>query len=1263
MSATFAPSAPAAALRPGLLVLHGNRLELLAEAVFDWLRNNPLGPLEAESVLVQSNGMAEWVKMELARAHGICAATRVELPARFIWRAYRAVLGRGAVPGISALDKQPLTWRLMQLLPQCAGEPGFEPVAGFLRAGGDSQAAGSARRFQLAQRLADLFDQYQVYRSDWLSDWAQGRDVMRRLAGESTGSGGGGGSGLPRTAVPPEQAWQPALWRAVLQTLPLAEQQGARAALHQRFLQALQAGGDFPALPRRIVLFGTTHLPHQTLEAVAALATHCQVLMAVPNPCRYHWADIIEGRELLRAQRRRHSPRAGMELAHVPLQDMHLHGHPLLAAWGRQGRDFVRQLDVFDDVQAARQRFAIPKVDLFDSEPTQGGDPSLLTQVQAAICNLLPLAEHPRVTLAETDRSVVFHIAHSAQREVEILHDQLLHWLAHTPGASPRDVVVMVPDVNRFAPAIRSVFGQFSRGHARHIPWGITDQTARGQQPLLVALEWLLRAPQQRFAASELRDLLDVPAVASRFGVSETDLPTLLQWIEGAGIRWGLHATQRASLGLGAAGEANTWAFGLRRMLLGYATGATGVTGVAGHTESLPSAPAGGFQGTEPYTEVAGLEAALAGTLAELLHALDAWWRQVQTPCTPTVWAQHLRGLLLRFFKATDDSERAQLAALDDALSSWLQACEAADFDDAVDLAVLREAWLEGLEAPSLNQRFKAGGVTFCTLLPLRAIPFKVVCLVGMNEGDYPRRSARSDFDLMAQPGQARPGDRSRRDDDRQLMLDALLSARQVLYLSWVGRSVRDNGSQPPSVLVSQLQDYLKAGWGEAVLLPRTTEHPMQAFSRKYFERAAPGAQALGAGAGLFTYANEWRAAHNESANEQTPILTSAAFETAPANHANPSGEHHAGGETSPRRVTLAELQSFLRNPVKSFFAQRLQVHFSDAQDAVVDEEAFTLAGLERWQSLHTVLQAVQAQGADTALFTLSSAVARLQRAGQLPLAGPGERLAQAWQQALEPAVLRWQEALHEWPQSMPPLSLQWPYPGAAQGLAPTPADAVDPMALNKDVSWGASNSDWHLDDALVGLRSGGPQGGLMWVELQASKVLSAPKTASPRAMLLPWLRCLASAACGQPAHGWVVGVDAAVRVSPPADAALAREELSALLQAMQQGLSGAEPWPTALLTGVMHLTQPDKAAAVFDGSGVSGSAGAARAGALAEGQEPCLARLFPDFEALSQQPRFEEATQWLYHPFTQWLATHTQVEVLEAASATSAAAPGANHA
>ena len=1146
-------------IRPGLLVLHGNRLELLTEAVFDWLGRAPLAPLEPEHFLVQSNGAAEWLKMTLARRTGLCAATRVELPARFLWRVYRQMLGRAAVPARSALEKDSLAWRLMRLLPACLGHPGYAPVTGFL------QGDGPDRRWQLATRLADLYDQYQVYRADWLAAWQAGRDVLIDPGGREQ-------------PLPADQRWQALLWRKAMAELSPVEQLTTRPQVHQAFLAAL-ARGQAPVepLPRRVVLFGAAHLSGQALEALAALAGQAQVLLAVPNPCRFHWADILDGRELLRAAQPRHGLRGGVALRPLPLAEMHQHAHPLLAAWGRQGRDFMRQLDAFDDAQRSRRQFDIPRIDLFDDSAGE----TLLAQVQASIRDLLPLAEHPQLPADPTDQSIIFHIGHSAQREVEILHDQLLALLAAPPGGqplAPRDMVVMVPDIAVFAPAIRAVFGQYGRDDARHIPFDIADLQARGNNPLVVALEWLLRAPAQRFGVSELRDLLDVPAIARRFGLAPEALPGLAAWIEGAGVRWGLHADQRASLGLGACGDQNSWHFGLNRMLLGFATG---------------DAPA--FDGITPFDEVGGLDAASVGGLARLVQRLGNWWSLSTTSATPQAWAARGRDLLAAWFEPSDERERVTLGAMHAALASWLEVCDDAHFDAALPLSVLREVWLAGLDSSAGSGRFLAGGVTFCTLMPLRAIPFEVVCLLGMNDGDYPRQTRRNDFDLMGQAGQQRAGDRSRRDDDRYLMLEAVLSARRVLYISWAGRSARDNAEQPPSVLVSQLRDYLVSAWPPArsgpatdppadqVLRQRSTVHPLQPFSRRYFE-----------GQGLFTHAREWRAAHR-------PAALAGVEPALPPFDAAQIG------------LAIEPLVRFLRNPVKAFFKMRLDVVFDEADDEIDDAETFALQGLHAYAALMQLLAASTAalgsaadgDGLASAEVMLSPALARIQGAGQLPIGRLGALAADGLRQTALPMLVQWQATLQALPQVLPPQPLRFEHAGLI------------------------------LADWLTGLRSDG--GAPVWPGWTASRLLVA-KPAKGQALVRPerlieaWVRLLAAAACGEPAGAVIVGADATVTLQPLAQDE-AQSQLRGLVSAWQAGM--AAPLPVAARTALAWAASPAAAEGVYDGG----------FDADGEGREPCLARLYPDFAALSEDGQFTALAQQLYAPLQAWAASHASVQ------------------
>ncbi|WP_430318215.1 exodeoxyribonuclease V subunit gamma [Pseudomonas nitroreducens] len=1105
-------------LEPGLIVIHGNHLEELRSLAVEWMKRYPLRPLENEVLLVQSNGIAQWLKLALAEREGcgISAALDVNLPARFLWQAYRSVLGRDAIPQQSPLDKAPLTWRLVRLLPGLLADDVFAPLQRFLADDSDLR-----KRHQLAERLADLFDQYQVYRADWLADWAEGRDILR------TSRGG-------ERELDDASRWQPALWRALLADVGEEHLAESRAGVHLRFVARLrELDAPPPGLPRRVTVFGISSLPAQVLEALAAIARFSQVMLYVHNPCQHHWGDIVEDKDLLCHEYRRQQ-RKGGGAGQIGLFDqatLHQHAQPLLAAWGKQGRDYINLLDQYDEPQRYREQFE--RIDLF----SPAREDSLLGQLQNDILDLRPLAE-TRKTWPPVDpvhdSSLRFHVAHSAQREVEVLHDQLLAAFSEDPTLRPRDVIVMVPDVNTYAPHIQAVFGLFASDDPRHIPFTLADQGLRGKEPLVIALEHLMQLPDSRFSVSEVLDLLDVAALRMRFGIAEDQLPTLRRWLEGAGIRWGLDAHQRASLGLGEGLEQNTWRFGLRRMLLGYAVG-----------------DAGAYAGIEPYDEIGGLDAALIGPLTRLLEALDRQLEQLCEPASPVLWGERLRGLLDRFFLPRGDREEVLHTRLLDALDGWLALCEAGGLEEALPLPVVREAWLGDLDQGRLSQRFLAGAVNFCTLMPMRAIPFRHVCLLGMNDGDYPRSQTPLDFDLMA--GDYRPGDRSRREDDRYLLLEALLAARDRLYFSWVGRSIRDNSERPPSVLVGQLRDHLGTAWtlvdGGGLLHALTTEHPLQPFSRRYF----------GAEPGLFSYAHEWAALHRQ-ATPSEPAVGLPAWE--------------GGQQLSPEL-----LQSFLRDPVKCFFTRRLKVHLDEEEQAQLDSEPFALNALEHYQLQEGLLKsAVLARDGD-AQVALTEAADRLQRSGVLPLAGFGDQYRRGLLEPLPAQLLRHERLCLLWPELL-----------------------ESPQQLSFKLG------EVQLDGWLGGLRKKA-DGGLARLELSPG-ALAKEKTWKWHRLLRPYVLHVVAAACGVPITTLLVGEDQSLAFEPVAQEPAARV-LTTWLEAWTAGMQA--PLPVALKTSLAWLREgnDDKARTVYEGSynvtgEVAGSASLVR-------QFPDYARLTAD--------------------------------------------------
>ena len=904
------------------MVLHSNRMEGLRELLLAHIRNNPLPPLAAETVLVQSNGMKHWLSKSLAQddALGICAATRMVLPSAQLWQIYRCVLGTDRLPMTMPLDKSPLAWRILRRLPHWLADPRFAALAHYL--GGDT---GGIRAYHLAQQLADVLDGYQNYRSEWLAQWAQGQDTLDR--------------GLP---LAPGQTWQASMWRDLLSDVQLQQTAGfqARSEVHTSFLRELQQRqpGAIAGLPPRLMVFGITAMPMQTMQALVALGRHLPVLMFVHNPCREHWGHVSE--------------------------DMAGGGHPLLAAWGKQGRDYLHAIDQFE-AKDEHSPVYLPVTAFVDpvKEATDAQQPvSVLLRLQSGLLNL----QASKGMDAPVDDSVVFVQTHSAQREVEVLHDRVLDWLQADPQLQPVDIMVMVPDMAVFAPHIHAVFGRYagSGDAARDLPYSVTDSTPRSH-PLVQAVDTLLQLPQLRLSLSEWLAMFQVKAVRERYGLSETDVTRLHEWLSLAGVRWGLDAQQRRQWGMDPAlpdADQNTWRFGLSRLLLGYALG--------------PQSHEAVWQNTAAQPGVDGLDAPLMVGLLQWLDDMHRHGQVLQADRSPQDWLPCMQHMLDRFFKAEDEADQRVLDQLMEPLQDWLADCQMAGLDEPVSLGVLRSHWMAQLDAVGLQRRFAAGGVQFATLMPMRAIPFKVVCLLGMNDSAYPRSPAPRDFDLMSHPGNHRPGDRARREDDRYLFLEALLSARQRLYISWQGRRASDHALLPPSVLVAQLMDYLNPGGqvDDASPKPYTAPlQPLQAFSGSYFQQ----------GSGFATYAAEWatvRLGRPPTAPAQDP------------------------GLPPPDSLTERSLLTLLRQPVEVFFKHRLQVTLDTPQFNEQDNEPFTWSGLQGHVLQQQVLRSDQAQ----------ALLQRMKLQGVLAMAGGGERqqtqLLDLQQQVLS-QLAPWQQA------------------------------------------------------------------------------------------------------------------------------------------------------------------------------------------------------------------------------------------------------------
>ncbi|HHW1339473.1 TPA: exodeoxyribonuclease V subunit gamma [Escherichia coli] len=913
-----------------LRVYHSNRLDVL-EALMEFIveRERLDDPFEPEMILVQSTGMAQWLQMTLSQKFGIAANIDFPLPASFIWDMFVRVLPE--IPKESAFNKQSMSWKLMTLLPQLLEREDFTLLRHYLTDDSDKR-----KLFQLSSKAADLFDQYLVYRPDWLAQWETGHLV----------------EGLGEA-----QAWQAPLWKALVEyTDELGQPRWHRANLYQRFIETLESATTCPpGLPSRVFICGISALPPVYLQALQALGKHIEIHLLFTNPCRYYWGDIKDPAylaKLLTRQRRhsfedrelplfRDSENAGQLFNSDGEQDV---GNPLLASWGKLGRDYIYLLS---DLESSQELDAF--VDVTPDNLLHNIQSDILELENRAVAGV-NIEEFSRSDnkrpLDPLDSSITFHVCHSPQREVEVLHDRLLAMLEEDPTLTPRDIIVMVADIDSYSPFIQAVFG--SAPADRYLPYAISDRRARQSHPVLEAFISLLSLPDSRFVSEDVLALLDVPVLAARFDITEEGLRYLRQWVNESGIRWGIDDDNVRELELPATGQ-HTWRFGLTRMLLGYA---------------MESAQ-GEWQSVLPYDESSGLIAELVGHLASLLMQLNIWRRGLAQERPLEEWLPVCRDMLNAFFLPDAETEAA-MTLIEQQWQAIISEGLGAQYGDAVPLSLLRDELALRLDQERISQRFLAGPVNICTLMPMRSIPFKVVCLLGMNDGVYPRQLAPLGFDLMSQ--KPKRGDRSRRDDDRYLFLEALISAQQKLYISYIGRSIQDNGERFPSVLVQELIDYIGQSHylpGDEALNCDESEARVKAHLTCHHTRMPFDPQNYQPG-NLQSYAREWLPAASQAGKAHSEFVQPLPF-------------------TLPETVPLETLQRFWAHPVRAFFQMRLQVNFRTEDSEIPDTEPFILEGLSRYQINQQLLNVLVEQDDAERLFR------RFRAAGDLPYGAFGE--------------------------------------------------------------------------------------------------------------------------------------------------------------------------------------------------------------------------------------------------------------------------------
>lgn len=824
-----------------LTLYHAADLETLGALACRLLAQPLREPLAATPLVTPSRGLGRWLTLRLAREQGIAMHLDIQLPAAFMQGLALRLLDDQ--PQLLAFDPQVLTWRIYDWLWEPDHQARAEPLHRYLQ-GGDER-----RRFSLAGKIAEVFQHYQIYRDDWLSAWETGHEL----------------------GLGPDEGWQALLWRDT--------SKAGAGRPWPRLLARLRGAGPIAGVPERLVAFGFSSLAPLHLEILEGLARHTEVVLFALNPCREAWGDI---RDLSELAKESDSPTANWYL------DV---GNPLLASLGKQGREF------FDRLFAATAQ----ETGIYAND-AELRDDGLLHVLQNDILRLRQRSAAERFHWRVEDRSLEVHVAHSPLREVQILHDQLLARFADDPSLTPDQVVVLTPDIERYAPFVETVFAGAS---GPKIPYSLADRNLRSEFPLVEAFLALLQLPQSRFAAEDIIQLLEQPAIARRAGIEGEDLPLLRDWLRQAGVHWAWNGQQQVALGLPEE-DTGTWQQGLDRLLLGFAAPPQ----LAGAAPPL-------LADLPPLDLLEGAAGQLLGRLHAFVAALAELSKALQAPRPLAEWSTFLQQTL---DDMVDEREAGDvLLAISRACAALGQQAEAAGIQRPLPLDPVRQQLAAQWEGPGGAGGFLTGALTFCALLPMRSLPFRLVCVLGLDDGTLPRQNADLSFDLTRR--RPRSGDRARRLDDRYLFLETLLSARQALYLSYLGRSPRDNSELPPSVLVSELLQAVDASSladdGRPVSEHIRINHPMQPFAAGNFT----GGRLRGFSATWFLAAERLA----EPAVGASPWF-SQALPAAPE-----------------QDLEVGQLLQCFRHPARYLLKERLGLRLPEEQEALEQDEPFEI--------------------------------------------------------------------------------------------------------------------------------------------------------------------------------------------------------------------------------------------------------------------------------------------------------------------------------
>lgn len=856
-------------------VINSNDLSTLAlicsQVIQKLTPPNNGNPFAFEKVIVMNKGMQTYLQQEIAKINGVCSGIDFVQVWAFIWSLHKNL---NNADSSNRFSHEHMTWSIFSLMKDIADsdDPIYEPMKEYLKI--ESSIEKTEKAYQLCGAIADTFDQYQMYRPDWILDWNQLSDEdFNAVSVEGGKYRVAEGSKLEKWIKKVAKdyrlkgvnqnsinsilgnIWQIRLWTKLKGNLEKTNDDNEanlwdRATVVKSLIEKLTDLKnnpnkiDYNILPKRVFIFGVTALPTQVIELFRALGQVVPVFFMNLNPCKEYWGDLrsefsewkSEKKAIIKylrsnalSEKFNLSPLVGTSgFEFKESEDDYynkfeklfdenkeiVEGNPLLISLGKQGRDTLNVLLSQDAQVDITPAFVDPAEDV-----KSDAELSILDSLKYRLLTLSNNSEQKH-KIAANDRSLQIRSCHTPMREIEILRDEILSTIKQEKDLSgkstaPRDMLVMMPDIESYAPLIEAVFGSVKRDDPDFIPYSICDKTVRSSSKIADAVVQLLSIGNKGITANLVIDLLSVDAIAKKIDITVDDLSVIESWLDKVNVHWGLDEEDiKEHLKLDDNVEPLPWTLdaGLERLLNGFMLGKDGSAIAYDNFES------GDFELLNKFCDFVDKIKLVRDVFSPNLNI------------TTLEWTDKLQSLLLNNFFVLDDDSKEEVEAISQILSEMNEAVnnlkgsessqdnrENADspFDEGVrsnikiKLPVFRAKLIHAFGNDRDSSRYLRGGLIFCSLMPMRAVPFKHIYILGLNDDAFPRKDTTPSFNLMGVKSLSRINDRSLSIDDRYIFLEAILSAEKSLYLSYLGESPIDKTQKNPSTVITELEDYL----------------------------------------------------------------------------------------------------------------------------------------------------------------------------------------------------------------------------------------------------------------------------------------------------------------------------------------------------------------------------------------------------------------------------------------------------------------------